>query len=88
MDCLTDANLFEEAEVLDVVFIDDIPEVCDITVDDNHNLFVASSKEELAILCHNCLDENRKSLHKDGAASFAAKKPKPFALETIELSYG
>lgn len=88
MDCLTDANLFEEAEVLDVVFIDDIPEVCDITVDDNHNLFVASSEEELAILCHNCLDENRKSLHKDGAASFAAKKPKPFALETIELAYG
>lgn len=39
-------------------------------------------------LAEHCLDENRKSLHKDGAASYDAKKPRPFALETIELAYG
>lgn len=36
--------------------------VCDVTVADNHNLFVCDQISKCAILAHNCLDENLKSL--------------------------
>lgn len=39
----------------------DVPDsVCDVTVADNHNLFVSNQITEKPILCHNCHDENVK----------------------------
>lgn len=42
--------------------IADSPTVCSLTIKDNHNLFVKDAVTNLPILCHNCLDENKKQL--------------------------
>lgn len=55
--------------------------VCDVTVADNHNLFVCSKNSDSPILAHNCLDENHKFLQSvDGY--------KYYNLLNISMQYG
>jgi DNA polymerase I-like protein with 3'-5' exonuclease and polymerase domains len=46
------------------------PVVHDITVEDNHNLYVRNEISQTPILAHNCLDENIKQLQKHGTAQY------------------
>ncbi len=69
------------ARVVSVKKIDNPGSVCDITVKDNHNLFVCDKISQSSVLVHNCLDENGKYL-KD----FGVKKVG--GLEYIFCSYG
>ena len=43
-------------------FIDHDEDVFDVTVADNHNLFVCDQIKDDPVLVHNCLDENRSAL--------------------------
>lgn len=54
--------------------------VHDITVEDNHNLYVRNEISQVPILAHNCLDENRKQLGKHGTPQYN--------LAQICLNYG
>jgi DNA polymerase I-like protein with 3'-5' exonuclease and polymerase domains len=62
--------------------VDAPPTVCEVTVADNHNLYVCDSHSQISVNVHNCLDENLKYL-----------KDAPFrtphgGLEQIFFSYG
>jgi DNA polymerase I-like protein with 3'-5' exonuclease and polymerase domains len=58
-----DANNLEcIAKVKSVRYIESSKEICDLTVADNHNLFVCHATTDSSILVKNCLDENLKYL--------------------------
>jgi DNA polymerase I-like protein with 3'-5' exonuclease and polymerase domains len=68
--------------VKSVRVVESPPTVCEITVADNHNLYVCNAHDETSVLVSNCLDENRKYL-----------KDAPFrtphgGLEQIFMYYG
>lgn len=48
--------------VKSIRFVEAPPTVCEVTVEDNHNLYVCGSPSEISVLVHNCLDENLKYL--------------------------
>jgi DNA polymerase I-like protein with 3'-5' exonuclease and polymerase domains len=73
----------EEVEIDSIRFVEDESVVCDLTIADNHNLFVSAPGGELEVLAHNCLNENRKFLPK---IWFHATKP--FSLQALEWHYG
>lgn len=70
------------AKVLSVRRIPGAGKVCDVTVEDNHNLFVCHQTNEHSVLVHNCHDENLKYL---AGAPFNTPQ---FGLEQIFLTYG
>lgn len=70
----------QTVKVRAIRFVDDAPEVCDVTVEDNHNLFVCHGISDAPILAHNCLEENRKWLTDIGLSAYS--------LETLEGMYG
>lgn len=45
-------------DLISVSFVESVNTVCDITVLDNHNLFVCNEINDHPVLAHNCLDEN------------------------------
>ncbi len=69
------------ARVVSVKKIDNPGSVCDITVKDNHNLFVCDKISQSSVLVHNCLDENGKYLKDLGVKKVGG-------LEYIFCSYG
>ncbi len=52
--------------VKSIRFVEAPPTVCEVTVEDNHNLYVCGSPSEISVLVHNCLDENLKYLQDFG----------------------
>jgi hypothetical protein len=67
-------------KVESIRYVDDPDYVCDLTIADNHNLFVCSEIDENSVLAHNCLDENIKNLSQYGT--------KPYELHHIACRYG
>lgn len=66
--------------VTGIEYVADECVVADLTVVDNHNLFVSENKDETYVLAHNCLDENLKPLAKTGV--------KPYSLGAVFCRYG
>lgn len=63
--------------------IDSDGDVCDVTVDKNHNLFVRSKIGHAPILSHNCLDENTMFRKMAGFS-----KGEFYTLERMALEFG
>lgn len=56
--------------VKSVKVVDSPPMVCDVTVQDNHNLFICNEISDKPVLVHNCLDENMKVLMLYGTPAY------------------
>jgi DNA polymerase I-like protein with 3'-5' exonuclease and polymerase domains len=68
-------------KVKSVKYIEHNNMVCDITVEDNHNLFVCSEISKKPILVHNCLEENMKVLNTVTGKGY-------YSLANLTMQYG
>lgn len=59
--------------------------VCDLSISDNHNLFVCNQISDFPILAHNCFDENLRGLNKFGKSD---SDMGIFSLGQTTLNYG
>jgi DNA polymerase I-like protein with 3'-5' exonuclease and polymerase domains len=78
--CLSSKGL-QRGKVLNVKQGGQLDYVCDITVKDNHNLFVGHPGSRKFILVHNCLSENLKFLTE-------ALSVPMYSLKTLAYQYG
>lgn len=80
------------ATIESVEFVEDCDIVYDLTIEDNHNLYVAAANDnQNYILAHNCLDENLKSIRtKSSKAELHGEsmRDRPWALDNLFARYG